>query len=33
MNKPYNYEEIQESTLQQQKVGQGKDVGDLVSSG
>ena len=27
MNKPYNYGEIQESTLQWQKVGQGKDVG------
>ena len=27
MNKPYNYGEIQESTLQWQKVGRGKDMG------
>ena len=27
MNKPYNYREIQESTLQWQKVGWGEDMG------
>ena len=27
MNKPYNYGEIQEITLQWQKVGQGEDMG------
>ena len=27
MNKPYNYGEIQKSTLQQQKVGQSEEAG------